>query len=115
MSYSCGYWAAADTLAEAQRAKLDMVCRKLQLQPGMRLLDIGCGWGGLVNHAARHYGVKAVGITVSRQQQDVALKRCAGLPVSILLQDYRSVTGSFEAIASIGMFEHEGFATTDPL
>jgi cyclopropane-fatty-acyl-phospholipid synthase len=109
MSYSCGYWAAADTLAEAQRAKLDMVCRKLQLQPGMRLLDIGCGWGGLVNHAAHHYGVKAVGITVSRQQQDVALKRCAGLPVSILLQDYRSVTGSFEAIASIGMFEHVGF------
>ncbi len=109
LTYSCGYWKHANTLEKAQRAKLDMICRKLQLSKGMRLLDIGCGWGSLVQHAAQHYGVKAVGVTVSKEQASVAKQRCAGFPVDIVLQDYREVTGSFEAIASVGMFEHVGY------
>jgi cyclopropane-fatty-acyl-phospholipid synthase len=108
MSYSCGYWKDADSLEAAQRAKLDMVCRKLELVPGERLLDIGCGWGGLAEHAARRYGVDVLGITVSREQQDLALERCRGLPVTIRLQDYRDIDGSFDKIASVGMFEHVG-------
>jgi cyclopropane fatty-acyl-phospholipid synthase-like methyltransferase len=108
MSYSCGYWKDADTLEAAQRAKLDMVCRKLELAAGERLLDIGCGCGGLAEHAARHYGVEVLGTTVSREQQDLAEDRCRGLPVTIRLQDYRELDGSFDKIASMGMFEHVG-------
>jgi len=108
MSYSCGYWKDADTLEAAQRAKLDMVCRKLELAAGERLLDIGCGWGGLAEHAARHYGVEVLGITVSREQQYLAVERCSGLPVTIRLQDYRELDGSFDKVASVGMFEHVG-------
>lgn len=108
MSYSCGYWAQAQTLEEAQLAKLDMVCRKLQLKPGERLLEIGCGWGGLAKHAATHYGVSVVGITVSREQKKLAEQRCAGLPVEIHLMDYRDLTGQFDKVVSVGMFEHVG-------
>jgi cyclopropane-fatty-acyl-phospholipid synthase len=110
MAYSCGYWAAADTLAEAQTAKLDLVCRKLGLQPGMRLLDIGCGWGSLLDHAARHYGVTAVGLTVSHEQAAWARERCKGLPVQVDCRDYRDDPSEtcFDRIASIGMFEHVG-------
>jgi cyclopropane-fatty-acyl-phospholipid synthase len=108
MSYSCAYWPRATTLAEAQRAKLDLICRKLQLQPGERLLDIGCGWGGLARHAAAHYGVDVVGITVSREQQKLARERCAGLPVTIALRDYRELSGRFDKVVSVGMFEHVG-------
>jgi cyclopropane-fatty-acyl-phospholipid synthase len=108
MSYSCGYWAAADDLAKAQRDKLDLICRKLQLQPGERLLDIGCGWGGLARHAAANYGVRVHGITISREQQLLARERCAGLPVEIELRDYRDLEGQFDKIASVGMFEHVG-------
>ena len=87
MSYSCAYWPQASTLDEAQRNKLDMICRKLDLQPGERLLDIGCGcgWGGLAQYAAANYGVEVFGITVSAEQRKLALERCAGLPVSIEL------------------------------
>jgi cyclopropane-fatty-acyl-phospholipid synthase len=109
MSYSCAYWRDARTLAEAQANKLELVCRKLQLEPGMRLLDIGCGWGALARHAARNHGVDVVGITLSRAQQQFAQEACAGLPVVIRLQDYRDLPSEpFDRVASIGMFEHVG-------
>ncbi|MDH3715294.1 MAG: cyclopropane fatty acyl phospholipid synthase [Gammaproteobacteria bacterium] len=108
MVYTCGYWRNADTLDEAQRQKLDLVCRKLGLQPGMRVLDIGCGWGSLAKYAAETYGVEVVGITVSREQVELGSKLCEGLPVEIRLQDYRAVSESFDAIVSLGMFEHVG-------
>ncbi|HEX6735301.1 MAG TPA: cyclopropane fatty acyl phospholipid synthase [Azonexus sp.] len=108
MSYSCAYWARARSLDEAQRHKLDLICRKLELRPGERLLDIGCGWGGLARFAAERYGVEVLGITVSREQQQLALARCAGLPVRIELIDYRDLTGHFDKVVSVGMFEHVG-------
>ena len=120
MSYSCGYWAEADNLDDAQTAKLDLICRKLELEPGQRLLDIGCGWGGLARHAAAHYGVEVTGLTVSKEQQRLAQERCDGLPVRIELMDYRDLEGTFDRVASVGMFEHVGpknydtfFATVD--
>jgi cyclopropane-fatty-acyl-phospholipid synthase len=108
LSYSCGYWARAHDLNQAQQDKLDMICRKLALKPGERLLDIGCGWGGLARHAAENYGVQVFGITVSRQQLELARQRCAGLPVTLELMDYRDLQGRFDKIASVGMFEHVG-------
>jgi cyclopropane-fatty-acyl-phospholipid synthase len=109
MIYSCGYWETATTLDEAQEAKLDLVCRKLGLQPGMRVLDIGCGWGGTAKFAAERYQVEVVGVTVSRQQAEYAKELCRGLPVEIRLQDYRDVEESFDRILSLGMFEHVGY------
>lgn len=109
MVYSCGYWKETDELNQAQAAKLDMICRKLQLKPGMKLLDIGCGWGSLVEYAARHYGVNAVGLTISANQAETAKQRCKYLPVEIHLQDYREVQGSYDAVVSVGMFEHVGY------
>ena len=106
--YSCGYWAQATTLDDAQAAKLDLICRKLQLRPGQRVLDIGCGWGEALKFAAEHYGVEGVGVTVSKEQAEFARELCAGLPIEIRLQDYREVDESFDAIYSIGMFEHVG-------
>ena len=106
--YSCGYWAAADDLDAAQEAKLDLVCRKLRLRPGMRVLDIGCGWGEALKFAAERYGVAGVGVTVSQAQAEYARQLCRGLPVEIRLQDYRAVDERFDAIFSIGMFEHVG-------
>lgn len=108
MIYSCGYWENARTLEEAQRAKLDLVFQKLALKPGQRVLDVGCGWGGALEYAAREYGVEGVGITISREQADYARKKCAGLPIDIRLQDYRDLRGDFDHIYSIGMFEHVG-------
>lgn len=108
MSYSCAYWANADNLADAQRHKLELICRKLELRPGERLLDIGCGWGGLAHHAATHHGVEVVGITVSQQQLQFARQRCAGLPVRLELVDYRDLGGQFDKVVSVGMFEHVG-------
>jgi cyclopropane-fatty-acyl-phospholipid synthase len=108
MSYSCAYWAKADTLEQAQQNKLDLICKKLELKEGEWLLDIGCGWGGLARHAAEHYGVAVTGITVSREQLRLARERCAGLPVNIELMDYRDLKGSFNKIVSVGMFEHVG-------
>ncbi|GAB3726050.1 cyclopropane fatty acyl phospholipid synthase [Luteimonas pelagia] len=108
MVYSCGYWARAPDLDAAQEAKLDLCCRKLGLRPGMRLLDIGCGWGEMLRFAARRYGVEGVGVTISREQAAYARARCEGLPVEIRLQDYRALSEPFDRIVSIGMFEHVG-------
>ncbi|MDQ6696627.1 MAG: cyclopropane-fatty-acyl-phospholipid synthase family protein [Actinomycetota bacterium] len=115
LTYSCAYWTDPDggTLEEAQAAKHDLVARKLGLRPGMRLLDVGCGWGSMALHAAQVYGTQVVGITVSREQQRLASERvaAAGLAdlVEIRLQDYREISdGPFDAISSIGMFEHVG-------
>lgn len=108
MIYSCAYWPRASTLDEAQEAKLDLVCRKLGLQPGMRVLDIGCGWGGAAQFAAERYGVHVTGVTVSRNQADAARVRTQGLPVEVILDDYRNVSGQFDRIFSLGMFEHVG-------
>ena len=108
MSYSCGYWLGATDLGQAQRNKLDLVCRKLELQKGERLLDVGCGWGGLARFAAEEYGVEVTGITISREQLKLAQDYCRGLPVRIELRDYRELQGRYDKIASIGMFEHVG-------
>lgn len=108
MIYSCAYWEHAQTLEEAQLAKLDMICRKLQLKQGETLLDIGCGWGGLARFAAERYGVKVTGVTVSKEQLALAQERVKGLPVELLLQDYRDLQGSFDKVVSVGMFEHVG-------
>jgi cyclopropane-fatty-acyl-phospholipid synthase len=109
MAYTCAYWrSGAGTLEEAQEAKLDLVCRKLTLQPGMRVLDIGCGWGGLARFAAERYGVSVTGVTLSREQVALGSTRAAGLPVELRVQDYRDVTGTFDRVVSIGCLEHIG-------
>jgi len=108
MSYSCAYWAKADNLEDAQRDKLDLICRKLELRPGEDVLEIGCGWGGLARHAARHYGAAVTGVTVSREQVHLARERCRDLPVRIELMDYRAIDGAYDKIVSVGMFEHVG-------
>ncbi|MES9842615.1 MAG: class I SAM-dependent methyltransferase [Candidatus Thiodiazotropha endolucinida] len=108
MTYSCGYWESADNLELAQQSKLELICRKLQLQPGERLLEIGCGWGSLMQYAAEHFGVNAVGVTVSKAQQKRARERCKDLPVTVELKDYREITGSYDKVVSVGMFEHVG-------
>lgn len=119
MTYSCAVWSSASgTLEDAQAAKHELVCRKLHLEPGMRLLDVGCGWGSMAIHAAQHHGVHAVGVTLSERQAEWArgAVREAGLEgrVEIRVQDYRDVRdGPFDAISSIGMFEHVGAARLD--
>jgi cyclopropane-fatty-acyl-phospholipid synthase len=109
MNYSCAYWQEADTLDKAQEAKLELTIRKLGLEPGMRVLDIGCGWGGFAIYAAEKYGVEVTGVTVSGEQVKMARKCGASLPVRFELKDYRDIQGTFDRIVSIGMFEHVGF------
>ncbi|SEN20321.1 cyclopropane fatty acyl phospholipid synthase [Halomonas caseinilytica] len=109
MTYTCGYWKNATNLDEAQEAKLDLICRKLELEPGMRVLDIGCGWGSFMAYAAEHYGVECVGLTISREQTEYGKQLMKqGLPVEFRLKDYRDETEQFDRIVSIGMFEHVG-------
>jgi cyclopropane-fatty-acyl-phospholipid synthase len=113
MQYSCGYFQSwTDTLEQAQLNKLDMICRKLRLRKDDRFLDIGCGWGGLICHAATHYGVRAHGITLSRKQHDFAKQKIDDLGledrVTVEIRDYRTLAGSYDKVASIGMFEHIG-------
>jgi len=115
MQYSCGYFTDwNNTLEQAQHDKMEMTCRKLRLKPGERLLDIGCGWGGLICHAAKNYGVKAHGVTLSQAQHDFAQEKIKRLGladrVMVELRDYRSLTGRYDKIASIGMYEHVGIA-----
>jgi len=109
MVYTCAYWREASDLEEAQTAKLDLVCRKVGLRPGMKVLDIGCGWGGFAKYAAERYGVEVTGFTVSRDQIQLGREACKGLPIDIRLDDYREATGSYDAVVSIGMFEHVGY------
>jgi len=109
MVYTCGYWKAGNNLDEAQEAKLDLVCRKIGLKAGQKVLDIGCGWGSFAKFAAEKYGASVVGITVSKEQAELARQMCQGLPVEIRLQDYRLVNEKFDHIVSLGMFEHVGY------
>jgi len=109
MVYTCGYWKEATTLDDAQDAKLDLVCKKIGLKAGDKVLDIGCGWGSFAKFAAEKYGASVVGVTVSKEQQELAQKMCAGLPVEIRLQDYRDVNEKFDHIVSLGMIEHVGY------
>ncbi len=108
MIYSCAYWRDAEDLDSAQEAKLDLICRKLGLESGMTMLDIGCGWGGLARFAAERYDVTVTGISPAAEQVKVAEEHCAGLPVEIRQLDYRQVEGSFDRIVSVGMMEHVG-------
>ena len=108
MVYTCAYWYKAKSLDLAQEHKLDLVCKKLDLKKGQKILDIGCGWGSFAKFAAKKYGVKVVGITISKEQAKLARENCKGLPVEIRLQDYRDVKEKFDHIVSLGMFEHVG-------
>ena len=107
--YTCGYWRDAGNLDAAQEAKLDLVCQKIGLKPGQHVLDIGCGWGSFAKFAAEKYGARVTGVTVSKEQAKLAEELCAGLQVEIKLQDYREITGEFDHIVSLGMFEHVGY------
>jgi len=109
MNYSCAYWKNANTLDEAQENKLELICKKLYLKPGMRVLDIGCGWGAFGKYAAEKYGVEVVGITVSKEQVALGKELCKGLPIELRLQDYRDVNEKFDRIVSVGMIEHVGY------
>ena len=107
--YTCAYWPNAKTLDEAQDAKLDLVCRKVGLKPGMRVLDLGCGWGGFAAFAAERYQVSVTGITVAQEQVKWAHDHYAHLPIDIRLDDYRNATGTYDAVVSIGLMEHVGW------
>jgi cyclopropane-fatty-acyl-phospholipid synthase len=108
LSYTCAYWQNATTLDEAQKNKLHLVCEKLDLQPGMRVLELGCGWGTFAKYAAENYGVEVTGYTVSKEQVALGNELCRGLPVELRLQDYREACGCFDRVVSIGMMEHVG-------
>ncbi len=108
MQYSCGYFKNTDNLATAQEQKLDLICRKLQLQKGMTLLDIGCGWGGLARFAAEHYGASVTGINISKEQIAYGREKTKGMNIEIRDCDYRKIEGTFDRIVSVGMFEHVG-------
>jgi cyclopropane-fatty-acyl-phospholipid synthase len=109
MHYTCGYWKNATNLDDAQEAKIDLVCRKIGLKPGMRVLEFGCGWGGFAKYAAEKYGAHVTGVTISHEQLAFAQEVCRGLPVDLRFQDYREVDGKYDAIISIGMLEHVGY------
>lgn len=113
LAYTCAYWKDATNLDEAQEAKLDLVCRKIGLQPGMRVVDLGCGWGAFAKYAAEKYGAHVLGVTVSKEQVELGMQRSKGLPVELRLQDYREITpqtdGMFDAVVSIGLMEHVGY------
>ena len=108
LTYTCGYWKDATDLDAAQEAKLDLICKKIQLREGQHVLDIGCGWGSFAKFAAEKYGAKVTGITVSTEQANYGNELCADLPVEIRVQDYRLLDEKFDHIVSIGMFEHVG-------
>jgi cyclopropane-fatty-acyl-phospholipid synthase len=109
LNYTCGYWRNARNLDDAQEAKLDLVCRKIGLQPGMRILELGCGWGSFAKYAAEKYDASVLGVTVSKEQVTLGTELCKGLPVELRLQDYREVKGTYDAVISIGVMEHVGY------
>lgn len=106
--YSCGFFEGTEDLDEAQLKKLEMICRKLDLKAADRLLDIGCGWGGLARHAAEHHGCAVTGVTISAEQGRFAEEYCRGVPVTVRREDYRRIEGIFDKVVSVGMFEHVG-------
>ncbi|HEU4881401.1 MAG TPA: cyclopropane fatty acyl phospholipid synthase [Longimicrobium sp.] len=108
MVYTCAYWNGATTLDQAQEAKLELVCRKLGLRPGMRVLELGCGWGSFARYAAEKHGVEVTGYSVSREQVAMGRELCAGLPVELRLEDYRAARGTYDRVLSIGIMEHVG-------
>jgi len=109
LNYTCAYWQDARSLDEAQEAKLELVCRKIGVQPGMRILELGCGWGSFAKYAAEKYGAQVLGVTVSKEQVALGMELCRGLPVELRLQDYRQVDGQYDAVISIGVMEHVGY------
>jgi cyclopropane-fatty-acyl-phospholipid synthase len=109
MAYTCAYWKDAKTLDEAQNAKFDLVCRKIGLKPGMKVLDLGCGFGSFLKYAAENYGVSGVGINLSKEQVKYARESCKGLPLEFQLTDYRDARGTFDRVVSIGLVEHVGY------
>ena len=109
MNYTCGYWRTADTLDDAQEAKLDLVCKKIGLKPGMSVLELGCGWGAFAKYAAEKYNVQVVAYNISKQQVQLARELCKDLPVEFKLEDYRAANGSYDAVISIGILEHVGY------
>ena len=109
MLYTCAYWQwGARNLDEAQEAKLELVCRKIGLQPGMTVLDLGCGWAGFSKYAAEKYGARATALTVSREQVALGRELCAGLPVEMRLEDWREAKGQYDRVVAIGLLEHVG-------
>ncbi len=109
MQYTCGYWKNATNLEAAQEAKLEMICRKTGLQPGMTVAELGCGFGGFARYAAEKYGVQVVGFTISKEQAKYAREICRGLPVDIKLEDYRKASGKYDRVISVGLMEHVGY------
>jgi cyclopropane-fatty-acyl-phospholipid synthase len=114
MVYTSAYWRNAKNLDEAQEAKLDLVCRKMGLRAGQKVLDIGCGWGSFGKFAAEKYGARVTGITVSREQMRLGQELCKGLPVEFQLKDYRDITGTFDHAVPLGMLAQFGYKTTGP-
>ncbi len=108
LNYTCAYWRNAVSLDEAQEKKLELVCQKIGLQPGMKILELGCGWGSFAKYAAEKYGVEVLGVTVSAEQVALGTQLCQGLPVELRLQDYREVEGEYDRVISIGVMEHIG-------
>lgn len=109
MNYTCAYWRNAKNLDEAQKNKLDLICKKINLKPGMYVLDLGCGWGSFAKYAAEEYGARVTSYNISREQVNYAKALCKDLPVEIRKQDYRSAEGSYGAVVAIGMLEHVGY------
>jgi cyclopropane-fatty-acyl-phospholipid synthase len=114
LTYSCGYWKDAKTLDEAQEAKLDLICRKIELKSGQQVLDIGSGWGSFLQYAAERYGARGVGVTVSKEQAAYANAHKGSLPIETRLMDYHELTGTFDHVVSVGMFEHVGYKNYRP-
>ena len=109
LNYTCAYWQNAANLDEAQEKKLELVCQKIGLKTGMKILELGCGWGSFAKYAAEKYGVEVLGVTVSAEQVALGMQLCRGLPVELRLQDYREVEGEFDRVISIGVMEHVGY------
>lgn len=109
MNYTCAYWKNASDLDQAQEAKLDLVCKKIGIYKGMKILELGCGWGSFAKYAAEKYGAQVTGVTVSKEQVELGKELCRGLPVELRLQDYREVAGQYDAVISIGIMEHVGY------
>ena len=109
MQYTCGYWKNAKNLDEAQEHKLDLVCKKLQLKPGEKVLELGCGWGGFSKYAAEKYGCHVTAYNISKEQIKYGREKCKDLPVEIIEKDYRLAKGTFDKVVSIGLCEHVGY------